>query len=319
METLTNLECFVRSADLRSFSAAARRLGLTPAAVSRNVARLESNLGVRLFERSTRRLTPTEAGERLLASLADGLASVQSALAEVSQQKGQPSGVLRLSVAPAFGVRYVLPLLPGFLAQFPAIVPDWQFDNQRAEFGSQGLDVAIGGGFSLSLGVVARPLVPVHIVAVASPGFLQGLPPSARRAKRPSDLDGVPGIMMRSPQTGRLPEPLLLNDAGEREAVPFRQRMIFNDPEAVCQAALLGLGVALLSLPHALPHLECGTLRRLLPNWYADLGMVSLYYSSKRLLPAKTRVFVDYVAEQFKAADLHRRLHARGHASVGPP
>lgn len=103
METLSNLECFVRAAEAASFSEAARRLGLTPAAVSRNVAMLEKNLGARLFQRSTRRLHLTEAGERLLAGIGVNLDALQQALAAVATGQQEPSGVLKVSVSPAFG------------------------------------------------------------------------------------------------------------------------------------------------------------------------------------------------------------------------
>src|ERR1700681_3582449 len=99
METLANLESFVRSAESGSFSAAARRLALTPAAGSRNVAQLERNLGVRLFQRSTRGLTLTEAGERFQQTVSGGLDSIQAAIADVTAKAGQPAGVLKLSVA----------------------------------------------------------------------------------------------------------------------------------------------------------------------------------------------------------------------------
>src|SRR5215475_11434204 len=110
METLANLESFVRSAETRGFSPAARRLGLTPAAVSRNVAMLERNLGVRLFQRSTRSLTLTEDGERFLASVVEGVESVQSAIANVATHSGKPTGVLKVSMAFGLGLDYVLPL-----------------------------------------------------------------------------------------------------------------------------------------------------------------------------------------------------------------
>ena len=100
METLSNLECFVRAAEAASFSEAARRLGLTPAAVSRNVAMLEKNLGARLFQRSTRRLHLTEAGERLLAGIGANLDGLQAALADVSTEQLRPTGVLKVSLRP---------------------------------------------------------------------------------------------------------------------------------------------------------------------------------------------------------------------------
>src|SRR5258705_11611546 len=116
METLANLEAFVRSAESGGFSAAARRLALTPAAVSRSVATLERNLGVRLFQRSTRKLTLTEAGERFLHAIKDDLEGLQTAIAAMATDQGEPAGVLRVSMALNFGADYILPLLPAFLA-----------------------------------------------------------------------------------------------------------------------------------------------------------------------------------------------------------
>src|SRR5690242_14794077 len=121
MENLITLESFVRSAQAASFSAAARRLGLTPAAVSQNVARLEARLGVRLFQRSTRGLTLTEPGERFLREVSGGLDTLQTAIANVAQAAEQPAGVLKVSMAPAFGQGYLLPLLRDFLARYPGI------------------------------------------------------------------------------------------------------------------------------------------------------------------------------------------------------
>src|SRR4030081_386848 len=115
METLANLESFVRSADTGSFSITARRLSLTPAAVSRNVAMLERNLGVRLFHRSTRKLTLTEARERFLQAIGDNLEELQASIAGVATDRGEPAGVLKVSLGLTLGADYILPLLPGFL------------------------------------------------------------------------------------------------------------------------------------------------------------------------------------------------------------
>ncbi|RZA11552.1 MAG: LysR family transcriptional regulator, partial [Lysobacteraceae bacterium] len=174
METLANLECFVRSAEAGSFSGAARRLALTPAAVSRNVAMLERNLGVRLFHRSTRRITLTEAGEAFRLSIADHLAAIQAGIAGLATDNGQPSGVLRVSMPAAFGTAHILPLLPGFLDRYPRVRAEWHFENRQVDLVAEGYDAAIGGGFELTPGVVARTLAPAHIVAVASPAYMAG-------------------------------------------------------------------------------------------------------------------------------------------------
>src|SRR3954471_13799166 len=161
METLANLESFVRSAESGGFSMAARRLSLTPAAVSRNVARLEKNLGVRLFHRSTRKLTLTEAGERFLIAISDSLESLQAAIAHAATDRGEPAGALKVSMGQTFGMDYILPLLPGFLARYPGIRPDWRFENRQVDLIAEGFDASIGGGIDLAPGVVARTLAPL--------------------------------------------------------------------------------------------------------------------------------------------------------------
>ncbi|MBS0342790.1 MAG: LysR family transcriptional regulator [Proteobacteria bacterium] len=306
METLVNLESFVRSAQARSFSGAARRLGLTPAAVSRNVATLERSIGQRLFQRSTRRLALTEAGERFLMDVEQHLDGVQAALAGMTLHQGEPAGVLKVSVAPSFGVDYVLPLLPSFLERYPAIRPDWQFDNRQVDLVAEGFDAAVGGGFELAPGVVARALAPAHIVAVASPAFMRG----RKMPAEPSQLADFEGIAMRSTRTRRLRQWLMRDASGAQEPAQPREHVIVDDPAATSRAALLGLGVALVPLSSALPLLESGALLRLLPEWYGDLGAISIYYASRTLLPAKTRAFVDHVAQGFEDQRLAQRLHA---------
>lgn len=293
MESLANLESFVRSAEAGGFSAAARRLGLTPAAVSRNVAALERNLGVRLFQRSTRKLVLTEAGERFLHAVRDDLDHLQAAIAAASSDRGEPAGVLKVAMAPTFGTDYVLPLLPAFLARHPAIRPDWRFANRQVDLIGEGFDAAIGGGFDLPAGVVARTLAPVHLIAVASPAWLAERSPPTE----PADLASLDGIVMRSALTGRIAERILRDAAGTEAPAAQKPSVVLDDPEAMCRAARLGLGVALIAVPHALPHLASGALVRVLPGWWAEAGTIALYYPSRALLPGKTRAFVDHLVE----------------------
>ncbi|MFG5862582.1 LysR family transcriptional regulator [Metapseudomonas phytobenefica] len=307
METLANLESFVRSAECGSFSAAARRLGLTPAAISRNVAQLEANLGVRLFQRSTRRLTLTESGERFLGNVGGGLESIQAAIADLAGSAGAPSGVLRLSAAPAFGRDFLLPPMPEFLARYPAITPEWHFDNRQVELIADGFDAAIGGGIELSPGVVARELAPAHLVLVAAPDYLAERP----TPRRPEELAKLDQLAMRSTQSGKVRSWMLQGAKGERVPLELRPRMLVNDPQALCASAVLGLGVALLAVPDVLGHLESGALVRLLPDWHVDAGPISLYFASQKLLPAKTRAFVDHLVEHAREQQWLRRFDAR--------
>ncbi|WP_105439649.1 LysR family transcriptional regulator [Neorhizobium sp. T25_13] len=304
MESLANLESFMRSAELGGFSAAARRLALTPAAVSRNVAMLERNLGIRLFQRSTRRLTLTEAGERFLSEIRDHVEALQTAIAEVSSDGAEPAGVLKVSMSPHFGTDYILPLLPEFMARYPLIRPDWSFENLQVDLIAEGYDAAIGGGFELTPGAVTRVLAPAHIVLVASPAYMKDRPMPAH----PANLSNLDGIHMRSSNTGRIRQWVMRNAGGDEVPVALREKMVLNDPAAIAHAASLGLGVAMIAMPDALSYMESGTLVRLLPDWYADIGPISIYYASKTLLPAKTRVFIDFVVEHFRKEGLAERF-----------
>ena len=307
MENLAHLECFVQSAEGGSFSAAARRMGLTPAAVSKNVARLEARLGLRLFQRSTRRLTLTEGGERFLSQVRGALTTLQDAVAGVAKDDGQPSGTLKVSMGQAFGRAYLVPLLGEFLARHPAVLPDWHFDNRQVDLIGEGFDAAIGAGIALTQGIVARELARVHVVATASPGYMAG----RRMPRKPADLAALDGILRRSAPTGRVNAFTFRNARGDEGLVEQRPRVVFSDPEAMCQAATMNLGVALLPMPFAAPLLATGALLRLLPGWYADTGPISLYYPSKKLLPGKTRAFVDFVIVRFRGANFAGRVDGR--------
>ncbi len=308
METLANLESFIRSAECGSFSAAARRLAVTPAAVSRNVAMLERNLRVRLFQRSSRSLTLTEDGERFLASVSDGVESIQSAIAGVTTHSGKPAGVLKVSMPLTFGLDHVLPLLPTFIVRYPDVQVDWSFENRQVDLIGEGFDAAIGGGMGLAPGVVAQRLAPLHVVPVASPAYLQGRQP----LQQPHELAQLDGVCMRSAVTGRLRVWRMRNREGVEVTLERKARVVADDPEAICRAALMGLGVAMIAVPYVERHLESGALQRLLPDWHADLGAISLYFTSQKLLPAKTRAFVDYVTTAYREQNLARRFSAEG-------
>ncbi len=307
MADLSLLTSFVRAAEHGSFSAAARSLGLSAAAVSKNVARLESLVGVRLFHRSTRRLALTGSGERFLAQVQDPLASLDAALAGLRDDDDVATGTLKVSMGQALGRNFLVPLLGEFLARHPGVVPDWHFDNRRIDLVGEGFDAAVGGGFALTPGVVARELAPVHIVAVASPGYLAGraLP------QQPDDFATLDGIMRRSSPTGRVRPWTLRARRGVDQPVPCRPRLIFSDPEAIALAARQGLGVALVPMPFAFAHIASGELVRLLPGWYSDAGPLSIYYPSRRMLPAKTSAFVDFVVERFRASGFARLVDGR--------
>ncbi len=306
METLSNIESFVRSAELGSFSAAARRLSLTPGGVSKNVAKLEASLGVRLFHRSTRSLSLTEAGERFLAEVSGGLESIQAAVSQATGASEHPAGTLKVAMAMAFGRYYILPLLSEFLGLYPDIKPDWRLDNRPVDLIGEGFDVAIGGGIDLAPGVVVRELAKVHLVLAASPAYLA----DNFAPQTPTDLYELDALLRFSQSTHRIAPWHLKTLAGEQVTVELQPRITLNDPEALCEAAAAGLGIAHVPLSHAVGYFERGELVRVLPNWYTEKGALSLYFAAKKHMPTKTRVFIDFIVERFRAQGLAEKWSA---------
>jgi DNA-binding transcriptional LysR family regulator len=196
------------------------------------------------------------------------------------------------------GREYLLPLMPEFVRRYPDVVPDLHFDNRQVDLVAEGFDVAIGGGIELTDALIARELSRLRIVLVASPAYLK----AHRAPKHPQDLTRHQGLLRRSLATGRLVPWALKNNEGQELVASVRPVMVLDDPEAMAHAAATGMGIAMLPLPHALPLLESGTLVRVLRDWYAETRPLSLYYTSRKLVPAKVRVFVDYILQEFHAS-----------------
>ena len=297
-ELRSHLDAFITAADEGSFSAAARHLGLTPAAVSKSVAQLEARLGVRLFQRSTRSLALTTDGERLHAQVREPWREISDALTDLRQGAGKPAGTLKVALAHTVGREYIVPLLGEFLRRYPDVVPDLHFDNRQVDIVAEGFDVAIGGGIELTDALIARELSRVRIVLVASPAYLK----ANRTPKHPQDLTRHQGLLRRSLATGRLVPWALKNNEGQELVASVRPVMVLDDPEAMARAASMGMGIAMLPLPHVLPLLENGTLVRVLRDWHAETLPLSIYYTSRKLVPAKVRVFVDHILQGFQAS-----------------
>ncbi|MNZ80992.1 HTH-type transcriptional regulator DmlR [compost metagenome] len=241
-----------------------------------------------------------------LGEVSASLHTIQNAVANLASAEGQPVGTLKVSMGTVFGRLYIVPLLGEFLRRFPAINPDWHFDNRQVDLIGQGFDAAIGGGFELPQGVVARKLTPAHRVLVASREYLARHP----EVIEPDDLKHHDGILIRSPQTGRVRSWQLTHQGQQHSPLVLKARMTMSDSEAACATATQGLGIALVSMPFAVGYLEAGTLQRVLPDWYVDDGNISIYYAEHKLLPGKTRVFVDFIIEQFAGQQLAQRFSA---------
>ena len=303
MDLLRSLEYFHKTVEMGSFSGAANALGLTPAAVSKQIGELEKALGARVFQRSTRNLTLTETGELLLAQSSGPATALRHVMEGLMQHKAQPAGTLKVSVAPGFARQHILPLMPAFLARYPAINLDWSFDNRHVDLVKEGFDAAIGAGIASDSTVVARELVPLRLVTVATPAYLMrmGVPRAL------ADLEKHDCIRLRSATTGRLREWQYVV-AGEVVSAPVSGRLVMNDLDAICDCALAGLGLARLGAHHALGHLDTGRLVQVLPELHAPEGAIHVYYAHYRLTPPKVSAFVNYLTESLQASGLLERL-----------
>ncbi|HZN92405.1 MAG TPA: LysR family transcriptional regulator [Myxococcales bacterium] len=303
MRNLQGLVSFIESAGGGSFTAAAGRLGLTPAAVSKNVMRLEQQLQVRLFNRTTRRLKLTQEGEAFLARASEALRALDQAISDVTRAGGEPEGRVRLSVASSFGRRYVLPLLPGLARKHPRLQIELSLDNRAVDLVAEGFDIGLRGGRVLDSSLVARRVARLPVVLVAAPAYVQrhGAP------RTPADLAGHRLLAVRS-------------GSGQAAAWRFRRpsgrgftaweppaQVWASDPEALLDLGLAGEGILQVGLHHAAPHLRAGKLKVLLHGLHdPDEREIVLHYPHRQFLSSRVRVVVDALLEALREQpDLH--------------
>ena len=304
-----HLEAFIHAAEAGGFSAAAVRLGVSAAAVSKQVARLEARLGAQLFHRTTRSLALTEAGEQLYESSAAHWRSLQAALDEVTGPARAPAGCLRVSVGNGFGRRQILPLMPEFLTAYPAIRLDWNFENRRVDLVAEGFDAAIGNVIDPDSRVVACELLRVDVVLCAATDYLarRGVPQSL------ADLTDHDCVRLRSPTTGRVQEWSFGPD--EQTWIGGESRVIVDDVEALAEAVRLGLGIGLVGRYHLTEEFAAGRVVRLLPELEISPTAIAIYHRSGRQPAPKLRVFIDFLVERLRMQSL-RPPFAKGGASA---
>lgn len=302
---------FVQAADHGSFAAAARNLGISPAAVGKNVAGLEGALGVRLMNRSTRSLQLTSEGRAFLDRARDAIHALDLAIDTVAAQRAQPAGSVRISVSTAFGHRYVLPLLPGLLKRHPAIVPEVDFDDRQVDLVREGYDIAIRGGRLEDSNLVSRHICDLQIALVAAPAYLKahGVP------ARPQDLARHKLVSTRY-LGGNVSRWSLRSAPGKpvEEWLPEPAAVVVSDPQASVEAAVAGLGIAQAGVHHAWPYLQAGKLKVVLPRHH-DSGRraMALQYPHRALVAPRVKATVDYLLESLKrnealavrSSDLH--------------
>jgi DNA-binding transcriptional LysR family regulator len=291
--TLPGLVSAVQAADSGSFSAAAKVLDLTPAAVSKNVAALEALLKVRLFNRTTRQLSLTEEGKAFIAQTREGLGALEAASLAATQGL-KPQGLVRINCAVGFGRRYVLPVLPAFYAQHPQVQVELSLNDQTVDLVKDGFDVGIRGGSQPPEGMVARKICKLESVLVATPRYLKARgTPKHYRELAEHDLLRVKFL------SGRL-SPWLFKDKGKVLAFEGSAKLLISDPEVILDAALLHMGIARMGRHHAFDALQRGDLVEVLARQHVpgDASM-AMFYPHRAGLAPRVRVLVDFLMAQF--------------------
>ena len=297
--TYAGVISFLAVANEGSFARAGDRLGIGRSSVSRNVQKLEAQLEVRLFLRTTRSTSLTREGELFYERCQPGVERIVEALDGMRElRSGPPSGHLRVGSTPGFGRKVIAPLLRDFHAQYPDITLDLLLNDRPADFSADRIDVAFRDGRMEDSAIVARRLIPMQMIVCASPSYAHrhGLP------RHVDDLERHRCINLRT-ASGRVTEWEFRID-GATQQRQIAAHHTFNDIDLVVHAALDGLGIAQLPAYQVCDLLADGRLLSCLGQHAPDDGGHYLCYLSRKHLPTRIRVFIDYMIEQTRARDL---------------
>ena len=278
-----------------SLSAAARELGISPAVVSRTLAAMEARLGVRLINRTTRSLHLTDEGASYYETCSRILAEIEEADAAAAARRVEPQGMLRVALPASFGLNHIAPLIPRFAERYPKVELALSLSDRSVNLVEEGFDLAIRIAELKDSALAARKLAPNRRVVCASPAYLrQHVEP-----KTPQDL-AKHNCLIATWEQGMAMNWEYKSPVGKRGSVRVTGRYACDNWEVLREWAVAGLGVALKSTWDVRKHLEDGSLVPLLPGYdfSSDVGIYAVY-PHRRHLPAKTRVFIDFLAESF--------------------
>jgi DNA-binding transcriptional LysR family regulator len=285
---------FARVAHFGSFTRAAAELEVSPSALSQSVRALEARLGVRLLNRTTRRVALTEHGARFLERIQPGLAQIQAAFDDLDDVRHRPTGRLRINVGRTALRIMIEPLLPRFMARYPELEVELFADDTLADLVAEGFDAGIRLGESLARDMVAVPFGgPQRQVIVGAPAYFERHPPPLT----PQDLAEHDCIRLRLPGSRRL-YPFEFSRDGRDFDVEVRGRLILNEGAHILSAARAGLGLAQVFEPSARADVREGRLVEVLSEWLSPFPGFYIYYPERKQLPMKLRVFVDFLREQ---------------------
>lgn len=293
---LENLKLFVAVARRGSFAAVAYDLGKAPSSVSRAIAALEEELGVRLLQRNTRRQLLTQAGIAYLEAVEEATETLAQASDQAAALTERPRGVLRVTASATFGQIGILPLLPDFMARYPGLDVELLLTDTRLDLIAERIDIAIRLGHLTDNTLIATKLASAPFRICASPAYLKrfGMP------KSPSELAGHDCIHPALPGFGVW---RFRDTDGLTVEVAVHSRLICSNALALGQCAVSGMGVTLLPDWVAQTGLVSGELVDLFPNWRVGTTefevQIWIVYPSRRHLPLKVRLFIDHVKEAF--------------------
>ncbi|HEY3887855.1 MAG TPA: LysR family transcriptional regulator [Caulobacteraceae bacterium] len=301
---LTELVAFAAVARHRSFTKAAAQVGIALPTMSQTIRSLEDRLGVRLFNRTTRSVALTEAGERLLAEVQPILEGVDQALESVNAFRDKPMGTLRLAVTRPFATMLLAPLVQPFLAQYPAIRLEISVDDTHSDIVSGRFDAGIRVGHRVERDMtILRIADEFRMLAVAAPAYMAGV----ARPFAPKDLHALNCIRYRTPWDGSL-QPWLFTKGDQQTEAAVEGSLIVNDVDLWLNTILDGVGVGYLPEPIVAPYLARGRLVSLLDDWSHTHYGVFLYHPSRRQPPMPLRVFLRFIETWRKTAALSRRV-----------
>jgi DNA-binding transcriptional LysR family regulator len=290
--TLSDLAAFAAVAEHRSFRKAADVLGVSRSALSHALLGLERDLGVRLLNRTTRSVAPTDAGARLLTRLAPVLRDLDAALDTLAEVRGGPSGPLRINASKGAARLLLRDVVPRFLAHCPDVALDLVSEGRPVDIVEQGFDAGVRLGEAVPQDMVAiRIGGDVRFVAVASPAYLAGRAAPAT----PDDLRHHRCIRQRLPSGKRYRWEFSRH--GEEIAVDVPGALTLDDNDLMVEAAADGLGIAYVPESFAREMQESGRLVAVLEDWCPPIPGLTLYYPGHRHVPAALRAFIDVVKE----------------------
>lgn len=293
MDKLDAMAAFTRVVAKGSYAEAGRELGVTRSAVSKAVMELEQILGVRLLDRTTRRVSPTEAGRAYHERCLDVLAQIEETELQVSRLNDEPRGTLRINAPMSFGMRYLGDAVAELSAAHPDLKVELILNDRFIDPLEEGVDVTVRIGTLADSSLIARKLAPARRVLIAAPGYIA----QHGRPKSPGDLANHRCLAYGQSTVTSLRWQLTRGE--ETITVPVASQLCSNNGEILRAAALAGNGIAKLPTFIVGPDIREGRLEVLMPDYPpTELGIYALY-APNRYLAAKTRVLIDHLAQRF--------------------